>query len=167
MDSFVTWLHATPLSLLFQRHAHWLWPLCETLHFMGLALIIGMAGFFDLRLLGVMKRIPIRASKAFMPWAMVGFALNLTTGMVFFISEPGQYVGNRAWWAKVCLLLVAVLNVIVFETTLSPKVLTLGPDDDTPTSVKIVGAVSLISWIGVLYCGRMLPFIDASVEGSL
>ena len=30
----------------------WVWPLCETLHFVGLALVIGVAGFFDLRLMG-------------------------------------------------------------------------------------------------------------------
>jgi hypothetical protein len=34
----------------------WLWAICETLHFIGLALLIGTAGVFDLRLLGLIRR---------------------------------------------------------------------------------------------------------------
>jgi hypothetical protein len=37
--------------------------------------------------------------------------------------------------------------------------MTLGPGEDTPTSFKIVGGVSLFSWFAVLYFGRMLPYI--------
>ena len=62
MDAFVEWLRATPLSqaIVFRI---WIWPLCETLHFMGLALIIGIAGFFDLRLMGFFKQIAVDGQK--------------------------------------------------------------------------------------------------------
>jgi hypothetical protein len=48
---------------------------------------------------------------------------------------------------------------MLFETTIGTRVLALGPGEDTPTSFKIVGAVSLFSWFAVLYCGRMLPYL--------
>jgi hypothetical protein len=32
-------------------------------------------------------------------------------------------------------------------------------DEKTPTSFKVAGAVSLGSWLAVLYFGRMLPFV--------
>jgi len=34
-----------------------------------------------------------------------------------------------------------------------------GAGDDTPLAAKVIGLVSLGSWLGVLYFGRMLPFI--------
>lgn len=54
-NAFAAWLQATPLSLAFQAQAPWLWPLCESLHFVGLALLVGVAGFVDVRLLGLIR----------------------------------------------------------------------------------------------------------------
>jgi len=47
MDTFITWLQATRLSQAIVYNT-WVWPACETLHFIGLALVIGIVGFFDL-----------------------------------------------------------------------------------------------------------------------
>ena len=93
----------------------WLWPLCEILHFFGLSLLIGIAGFFDLRLLGFMKRVPISAAWTLMPWAKAGFALAALTGVTFFIGAPDQYINNPAFYAKVFFLIVANLNAVYFE----------------------------------------------------
>jgi hypothetical protein len=167
MGSFAGWLSSTALSLALKHQEGWLWPLCETLHFIGLSLLVGIAGFFDLRLIGFMKRIPIRAVEQFMPWAIVGFAINLLTGIVFLIAEPRQYAENVAWWAKVFFLIMAGLNAMLFQTTLSARIAMLPPGEDTPLSFKIVGAVSLITWLGVLYFGRMMPFLDVSSSTGL
>ena len=35
----------------------------------------------------------------------------------------------------------------------------LGPGADTSTAAKAIGFISLVAWFGVLYFGRMLPFI--------
>ena len=54
---------------------------------------------------------------------------------------------------------LAGLNALLYETTLSAKALALEPGADSPYAVKLVGLVSLVSWLAVLYCGRMLPFL--------
>ena len=144
-----------------------LWPLCETLHFIGLTLVIGVAGFFALRVLAAMKRIPLSAAKDLMPWGMVGFGVNLVTGMVFLVSQPQECVVKGAWWAKAFFLVLAGVNVLVFERLLSTRILALGPEDETPLSFKIVGAVSLICWFGVLYFGRMLPYFQPGLTSNL
>jgi hypothetical protein len=158
MSGFVAWLESTTLS---QGIVHypWIWPICEIIHFVGLTLVIGIAGFFDLRLMGFMKRVPVSAARDLMPLAMAGFLLNLTTGAMFFIGTPHQYVGNVAWWAKVFFLTLAGLNAVLFEKIVGARTMECGAGDDTPRSAKIVGAVSLVSWLGVLYWGRMLPFV--------
>ena len=158
LDVFVQWLRATPASQWINTST-WIWPLCESLHFMGLSLLVGITGFFDLRLMGFFKRVPIAAARDLMPYALVGFALNVVTGLVFLTGLPEQYANNRVWWYKAGFLMVAGLNALFYETRLSAKVLALGPGSDTPTAVKLIGLVSLVSWFAVLYCGRMLAFI--------
>jgi hypothetical protein len=157
-EHLVTWLKATTLSEMIIG-SRWVWPLCETLHFVGLALLLGTAGLFDLRLMGFLRGVPIAAVMRMRIWAAVGVLINLVTGTIFFIGAPGQYVGNRAWWAKLTFLLIAMLNVAVFETRHGKALLTLPPEADTPLSYKIAGVVSLGSWLAVLYFGRMLPFL--------
>lgn len=158
MDVFVHWLRATPASE-WINSSRWIWPLCESLHFMGLSLLVGITGFFDLRLMGFFKRVSIAAVRDLMPYALVGFAINIVTGLVFLTGLPEQYARNPVWWYKVGFLMLAGLNALVYETRLSARVLALDPEGDTPRAAKVIGLVSLISWFAVLYCGRMLAFI--------
>src|SRR4029434_859942 len=78
----------------------WAWPIAESLHFLGLSLLIGMIGAFDLRLLGVGKRIPIAAMHRFIPWGIAGFAINVCTGLLFVLTEPDQYIYNSSFHLK-------------------------------------------------------------------
>ena len=158
MDPFVVWLKSTTLSQAIVFNT-WIWPLCETLHFIGLSLLLGIVGLFDLRLMGLLKRAPLAAVRELMPFALGGFALNVITGCIFLIGLPEQYVHNSAWWMKVLFLGIAGINAAIFELTVGPGVLSVGPGDPTTMRMKALGAVSLTAWLGVLYWGRMLPFI--------
>lgn len=158
MDTFVQWVQATPVSVWINQST-WIWPLCETLHFIGLSLLLGITGFFDLRLMGFFRRISVGAARDLMPLALAGFAINLITGAVFLIGLPGQYAHNPLWWTKLGAIMLAGLNAWWYETKLSATVLALEPGADTPRAVKMIGLVSLVAWFTVLYCGRMLPFL--------
>src|SRR5439155_23703738 len=54
-----------------------MWPVLETLHFLGLTLLFGTLGFVDLRILGFFKRLPFAPLLRFIPWAIAGFIVNL------------------------------------------------------------------------------------------
>jgi hypothetical protein len=45
----------------------WGWPIAESLHFVGLCLIIGTVGVFDLRLMGLAKATPLKALHRLVP----------------------------------------------------------------------------------------------------
>jgi hypothetical protein len=167
MESFVAWLFHSPVSQALQRNEFWMWPLCETLHFAGLAVLIGVAGLFDLRLLGVIRRVPVAWIKEMMPIAMVAFAVNAVTGVIFLLAEPQQYMFNTGWWLKFFFLALAGANALVFETRFGRIADALRPGDPSPLSLKIVGAVSLTSWMAVLYFGRMLPYLFPNVNSGL
>jgi hypothetical protein len=157
----VGWVANWQLST-YLRNISWVWPLCETIHFIGLAMVVGVAGFFDLRLLGFFNRVPISACKEFMPWAMVGFALNVISGFVFLIIFPAQYAYSQTWWFKVFFLLIAGANALVFETRMGERMVALQPGEASPAAFRAIGALSLVSWFFVLYFGRMLPYLGAA-----
>ncbi len=158
MADLSAWIEATWISkALFG--ISWLWPACESLHFIGLCMLIGGAGLLDLRLMGMFRGLAIRHVKALMPWAIGGFALNAVTGALFLVMQPHLYVSSGVFWSKMAFLVLAGANALFFETRLAVPALAMSPDADTSAGMKVVGALSLFSWFAVLYCGRMLPYL--------
>jgi len=150
------WLTRAAIQLLVQDNRA-VWPVAETLHFLGLCLIFGVLSIVNLRLLGVMKAIPFHAVHRLLPWGMLGFGVNLTTGMLFFIAAPMQYTTNTPFYWKVVFLMAAGLNLLY--VTVSAQAWALEAGQDTPIFDKAVGASAIVLWIGVIYWGRMLPFL--------
>jgi hypothetical protein len=133
------------------------WPSLETLHFIGLTLLIGVVLMIDLRMLGVMKDVAFPALHRLLPWAILGFGTNLVTGMLFFVASPEQYDRNIAFVWKLILVMLAGANALYF--TLVDEAWVLKPGDDAPFTAKAVAVSAIALWLGVLYFGSMLPFL--------
>ena len=141
----------------FVTDTRWMWPTCETLHFIGLSLLIGVAFLVDLRVLGVVKGVSFASLHRLLPWAALGFGVNVITGMLFFVGIPGQYIHNTTFYWKMALVMLAGLNAVYF--TLLEEPWELGPKEDAPLTAKIAAASAMLLWVGVMYCGNMLPFL--------
>jgi hypothetical protein len=135
----------------------WVWPSCETLHFVGLSILFTTVLIVDLRMLGVAKKISFSALYQLMPLGMLGFALNLVTGMFFFIGAPQQYTKNPVFYWKMVFVILAAINVLYFMLLDQPW--TVGPEDEAPFGTKIMAASAIFLWIGILFFGHMLPFL--------
>jgi hypothetical protein len=142
-----TWVKAVP----------WVWPAAESLHFIGLSLLMGVVLLIDLRMLGVMKQVSVHALDRLIPWGVLGFGLNLLTGMIFFVAAPEQYIDNVAFFWKIGLMILAVFNGLYF--TVYDRAWALAPGDDATPLSKVMAASALLLWVGVMYYGSMLPFI--------
>jgi hypothetical protein len=145
----------------------WVWPLCEILHFVGLILLFGAVGTFDLRLLGLGKGIPPRILSRLIPWGVAGFALCVTTGFIFVsgivanVDTHPYVVLTTNIWLQLKLLFIALagLNLGLFYVTGMARVVDeLGPYDDVPRLAKVIGATSIALWLGVVYFGRLIPW---------
>ena len=133
------------------------WPMLETLHFIGLSLLFGVVLAGNLRILGFMKNAPFVDVHRLLPWGVWGFVINSVTGMMFFAGASGQYIENVAFHFKVIFMLLAGANVLYL--TLFDEVWALGPGDNAPVSAKLVAASQVFLWLGVIYFGRMLPYL--------
>ncbi|OFE12286.1 hypothetical protein PHACT_03340 [Pseudohongiella acticola] len=139
-------------------NTQWGWPAIESLHFIGLTFLLGTVGLFDLRLLGVGRGIPIAALHGLVPWGVAGFALNVVTGFMFLVSDPGQYVHNPAFQLKMLAMLIAGLNLLVFYAVLAPRVRALPHNVVVPRAARTAALISLICWIAVISFGRLITF---------
>lgn len=138
----------------------WVWPTLESLHFIGLSLLIGAVLVINLRVLGVMKQVSLNAIDRLLPWGVLGFGLNVVTGMLFFIAVPQQYTQSVAFFWKAGLIVVAAFNGLYF--TAYDRAWTMEPGADAPVLSKAMALSSFVLWVGVMYYGSMLPFIGTS-----
>jgi hypothetical protein len=135
----------------------WVWPAAETLHFIGLSLLFGVLFAVNLRLLGGLRGVSFAAMHRMLPWGMLGFGVNLVTGMLFFIAAPEQYTANAPFfWKMICLM---VAGVDLLYLTVFDKIWALEPGDEAATFDKAIAATAIVAWVGVIYWGRMLPFL--------
>ncbi len=139
-------------------HTTWGWPTVETLHFMGLSLLIGNVGLFDLRMMGLAKRIPMSALHKLVPWGIAGYALNVMTGVMFVTTAPDQYLFNPAFQVKLALMGIAGMNVLFFYRFVFGPVKRTGAGDSAPRAAKVAAAISLSCWVGVIVCGRLITY---------
>jgi len=143
----------------------WVLPVCESLHFIGMALLVGIVGVFDLRLLGMAKRLPVAPLQRLMPFALLGFVLSLGSGLVFITANPRQYLAplSLSFVAKMFFILLACLNVLFFYATgLKRAVDGVDAGQDAPLGAKVSAGVSLFLWVAVMYWGRVLQFFGKS-----
>jgi hypothetical protein len=160
LETLAAWLQSTRLGWAIGGGYPWIWPVLETLHFIGMSLLFGIVAVLDLRMLGVAKGLPLGPLQRLLPWAIAGFIINLVTGLLFFAGNPTQYTQNIAFFFKMLFIVLAGINVILFYVTgLSRTVDGVGAGQDVPPAAKLAAAFSLVLWLGVMYWGRMLPFI--------
>src|SRR5258706_9526647 len=99
MDEIAPWeqfVRSSALPHFVYVNEPWLWPTCEILHYLGLSLLLGTVGLFDLRVLGLAKGIPPYAIHRLGPWGGGGSILNVLTGILFFSCHPDQNFYNPA-----------------------------------------------------------------------
>lgn len=133
----------------------WAWPIAESLHFIGLSLLLGSVGVVDARLLGFGRSIDIAQLHTITRWGVAGFALNAITGLAFFVSAPDQYLYNPAFQLKVLCMTLAFANVVAFYGFAWPRLRT---SEEVPLAAKVCALASLSAWIGVIVFGRLITF---------
>lgn len=138
----------------------WIFPSMEALHFIGLWVLFGVLLIVNLRMIGWMRPASFPAVHRLLPWAALALAANVVTGMLFVMANPEMYLHSYPFGWKMGLLVVAGLTLLyqtVFEGAWH-----VDAGQDPPLRVKAVGAASILTWIGVMYFGRMLPFLGDS-----
>jgi uncharacterized membrane protein SirB2 len=137
------------------RQSHWLFPVIEAIHLLGLGLIGGAVLVVDLALLGGglgRQHSIAQLSKDAEPWLIGGLALMFTTGIPLFLSESIKCYYSVAFWVK----MTALFSVIVLTFTVQRRVARMA--DSRPLLFRFLALVSLILWAAVGWGGRWIGF---------
>ena len=160
MIGLCKWLEQTWVGMAV-RDSLWLFPTIETLHLFGIVLLVGSTSALDLRLLGLsLRNQPVSTvAGRLLPWAWVGFLVQIVTGVLLFSSEATKCYTNMAFRLKMLMILLAGVNAMVFHWTAYRSV---GKWDDAPTTpigAKFAGSFSILLWFGIVAAGRWIAFI--------
>jgi hypothetical protein len=161
------------------RNSLYLFPLIESAHVVGLAMMVGTIAILDLRLLGIAStRRPVsRVASDVLRWSWTAFALTVATGLLMFITNADVYYHNLYFRLKMALLVLAGLNVLAFELSVRRSLHRWDKDRAAPPAGRTAAAVSLILWVGIIFMGRWIGFtttraapdtnIDINIEDLL
>lgn len=142
------------------RNVQYLYPVLESIHILGIAILVGPAFTFDLRLLGAGHRVmPVTtAARYLLPVSHIGLAIAATTGIALLSAQAT--VVATAWAApwKLGLIVVAGINVLVFHKGIYRTVADWDLQAVPPLLAKVSALFSAFVWMGVIFAGRFLAY---------
>jgi hypothetical protein len=141
----------------------WLYPSVEIVHIVGIGLLFGSIAVLDLRLLGFSRSIPAKKlARHVLPWSIAAFVLIVPSGLLMFTAHATEFIDSEVFVIKMLLIMAGLLNAGLFHTITfrtadvwdSEEMRKLPP----PPSARLAGGLSLLIWISVIACGRLLAY---------
>lgn len=142
------------------RSIEYVYPVLEASHILAIALLVGPAFIFGLRLLGVGHRLVsvTTAASSLLPVSRVGFLVAVLTGLTMLSAQATVVAGTGAAPWKFGLLILACLNVLIFHYGIYRHVSEWTDAAATPVAARVSAAASLVAWTSVIFAGRLLAY---------
>src|SRR5258708_2971038 len=115
--SLFEWWGKTPIATA-MNGSEMAFPIVETLHLIGIVLVVGTAALVDVLVLGWgHTSVPISSlSSELGPWTLRGRGLILLTGLLLLSTDPDRYYYSCQFRFKMaCLLLVLLFDGIFYR----------------------------------------------------
>jgi hypothetical protein len=150
---FFEWCQSSGL-IVAMRGSRWLFPVIESTHLMGLALMGGAVLMVDLRLLGFgFQRQPVAlVARDAYRWLIVSLFVMLPTGILLFMASAVKCYYLPVFWVKMTALVLA----LTFTFSVRRRVAMAAGTSLNPIRSKLVAAVSVALWSTVAIAGRLV-----------
>jgi len=150
---FFEWCQSSGL-IVAMRGSRWLFPMIESTHLMGLALMGGAVLMVDLRLLGFgFQRQPVAlVARDAYRWLSVSLCVMLPTGILLFMASAVKCYYLPVFWVKMTALVLA----LAFTFSVRRRVAMASEARLNPIRSRLVAAVSLSLWSTVAIAGRLV-----------
>ena len=136
------------------RHGRWVYPIANTGHIVGIALLFGSIVPLDLRLAGAWPGIPRDAlARVLVPVAITGLILAILTGFLLFSVQPVKYAGTALFQVKMALVLCGAVNALLLRRRANWAA------SWSAARLRVAGILSSAFWLATLVSGRMLGYI--------
>jgi len=149
---FCRWLEKTPIADL-MNGPEWMFPAVESIHIIGLTLLVGTVTIVCLSFLGMgLRRPPVwELAQRLAPWTRLGLWVMLITGPLMFSADAVHYYSNVAFHFKMLMLALALIAhfTLYRKAVASRKPHAWG---------KWASCVTLLLWLAVMLGGRAIAF---------
>ena len=157
MHDVFEWLESSYVAI-YIRQSPLLFPAIEIVHIVGIIFLAGSAFLFDLRLLGVSKKLTVTdIARYVLPWSRRSLLIVIPSGLLLFISQAKALSTNGVFGLKLILILMAFANAGFFHR----YTFRAASDWDTsqpPAAAKAAAIISLMLWTSVITCGRLIAY---------
>jgi uncharacterized membrane protein len=157
--AFLESLQASPWGVFIHKKA-WAFTTIEVVHVFAVSLLLGTIMIVDLRLLGLAstKRAVTELARQVLPFTWFAFVLAIIAGSLLFISRATEYFENPVFWTKMALIVLAGVNMMIFEFITVRGVEKWNLDRVPPPAARLAGALSITCWLLVIGLGRLIGF---------
>jgi len=155
--AFLEWLQGTWVGQLVATSL-WGYPLLETIHSLGMAMLIGSLGLINLRVLGVKRELPLLGMRQLLPLAWLGFTLNAISGTLLFTSDAVYFFESYTFRIKMVLIVLGGLNAALLGQRVFREAAANGAPAPPTAGTKWIAATSLVFWFGAVVAGRLIAY---------
>jgi hypothetical protein len=156
--AWLVWLETSRLAVA-MRQWEWLYPIVEILHILGFVIVVGGGWFFDLRLLGLGRSLPVSGlGRHLLTWARGGFVVIALSGFMMFAAHATEFAESPVFQLKLALIALAVANAALFHQWPFRSVARWDTGGAAPVPARVAAVLSLVLWTGAISCGRLLAY---------
>ena len=136
----------------------WTYPTVLALHTIGMAILVGASFVVHLRVLQVAGAIPLSRLRALYRFVWIGFAINLATGVVLFVTQAADRIADPVFSIKLGSIAAALwLGALVKRRAIDPE---NAPQAATGLS-RLLAAASLGLWTIAIVAGRLMAYLHS------
>jgi hypothetical protein len=150
------WLDAVGIGP-WARGSSLVYPVVNTLHLLGLVMLVGAIGLIDLRIVGAWRSLPVAAlARALTPVAVAGFVLMAGSGTILFAADGTALAQSDIFVRKLVLIAAALANAVAFRMIWGDRM--KGWRIAVPIAARGMAALSLLLWLAVGATGRWIAY---------
>lgn len=155
MKQFAQWLSTTSPSVFIQNHNSWAIPAIQSIHIVGIAIVLGSVFMIDLRILGWagMDQTLRQTTSRFGPWLTGALWVMLATGILMVIGEPVRELITFSFWLKMFLVAVGAGIAVVFQRTVRRR-----EGDRAGGALKSLAVLTFLIWACIIVLGRLIAY---------
>jgi hypothetical protein len=167
MKNFSEWISTTFLSLFIQNNQAWMIPTIQSVHIVGISVVIGSILMVALRVLrlGWMDQSLAAVQSRFFPWLKGAIIALAVTGALLLVAEPARELMSFSFWAKMALIVIGLGIATAFVSTVGRNEAVWDDNRLKQGSIKLATVLTLCVWVGVIFMGRLIAYDH--VWGSL
>ena len=160
MKQFAEWLSTTAPSVFIQNHNAWVIPTIQSIHIVGIGVVLGSVFMIYLRILGwaEMDRTLRQTTSRFGPWLTGGLYLQLATGIPMVIGEPVRELVTFSFWLKMFLVAVITLIAVIFQRSVRKNELRWEDILVKRRSIQGLAILTFLIWACIVILGRLIAY---------